>query len=147
MTKQTRQPMNTEKDQELDLDALDRVSAGTKNDHAQSIKDAIKKTLDQQAETFRSTNDQLISGPPQLAASFSLHFPHDPWSTPACRCAPAARPGWPLATKAVYANEWAPVQSSIAGPCIFVLSEGFLLAHQNVLRIDKRLAFALRSRG
>ena len=56
MTKQTRQPMNTEKDHELDLEALDRVSAGTKNDHAQSIKDAIKKTLDQHAETFRSTN-------------------------------------------------------------------------------------------
>jgi hypothetical protein len=48
--------MNTEKDQELDLEALDRVSAGTKNDHAQSIKDAIKKTLDQNSETFRSTN-------------------------------------------------------------------------------------------
>jgi hypothetical protein len=27
-------------------------------------------------------------------------------------------------------NEWAPVQSSIAGPYIFVLSEGFLVTHQ-----------------
>jgi hypothetical protein len=37
--------------------------------------------------------------------------------------------------KALQTNEWAPVQSSSAGPYIFVLSEGFLLVHQNDLRI------------
>ena len=56
-----------------------------------------------------------------------------------CVCAGAAatRPGlitpWrarSTAGRRSPSNEWAPVQSSIAGPYIFVLSEGFLVAHQ-----------------
>ena len=43
-------------------------------------------------------------------------------------------------------NEWAPVHKSIAGPDIFVLGEGFLVGHQESLRIRQRVAFALQSR-
>ena len=49
------EPKAVENDHELNLDALDRVSAGTNNDHARSTKDAIKKVTEQLAETFRST--------------------------------------------------------------------------------------------
>lgn len=43
-------------------------------------------------------------------------------------------------------NEWAPVHDGIAGPCIFVTGEG-ILENQFGLRIRRRVAFALQSRG
>ena len=45
------EPKAVEKDEELNLDALDRVSAGTNS----SVKDAIKKVMEQQAEISRAT--------------------------------------------------------------------------------------------
>ena len=44
-------------------------------------------------------------------------------------------------------NEWAPVHSSIAGPYIFVIGEGFLVDTSMFLRIRQRVAFALQSCG
>jgi len=45
------------------------------------------------------------------------------------------------------ANEWAPVHSSSAGPYIFVIGEGFLVDTSAFFKIEKRVAFALRSCG
>jgi len=43
-------------------------------------------------------------------------------------------------------NEWAPVRESIAGPCIFVSSEGVLVQTSVAFGISERVAFAQQSR-